>query len=213
MKGMFCGLPFRFRSSDVEALKEVLINEEYTFLEDYLKQIQNPLIIDAGHHIGCFSLWVLSKNPKAKIIAIEADPKTYTVAKENTGLTKLDWTVIHRAAWGNDAPISFSIEGDTMGHKISENGNIEVQGISLKTLLDMTTEPITLMKIDIEGAEEAFLSNNSNLLRERVKALVIEIHPKHCSEENVRNILKENFDSVISIDDKQTSKPLLWCYN
>jgi FkbM family methyltransferase len=215
MKGTFRGLPFRFRSSDIEALNEVLLNEEYNFLADFLKQNPNPLIIDAGHHIGCFSLWLLSKQPKSKIIALEADPNTYSIAKQNAALPTQNahWTVLHKAAWENDDSISFSVEGNTMGHKVSDTGNIAVQGISLKTLLDMTSKQVTLMKVDIEGAEEAFLNGNAALIREKVKALVIEIHPNYCNESNVRAILKESFDNIITIDNTQTNKPLLWCYN
>ena len=215
LKGIFCGLPFCFRSSDVEALKEVLFHEEYAFLENLIKQTYAPQIIDVGHHIGCFSLWAISKNPDARIIAIEADPYTYAIAKKNAKLSaqKNNWILLHRAAWKNDLKVPFSVEGNTMGHKVLENGDIEVQGISLKTLLAMVTKEITVLKVDIEGAEEAFLSESSDLLSKKVKTLVIEIHPTYCNEKKVRKILEDNFDNVMPIENTQTAKPLLWCYN
>lgn len=51
MRGRYKNIPFYFRSADVEALKEVLVHNEYAFLSDYLAQHKQPVIIDAGHHI------------------------------------------------------------------------------------------------------------------------------------------------------------------
>ncbi|MCB1558090.1 MAG: FkbM family methyltransferase [Alphaproteobacteria bacterium] len=215
MNGTYKDIPFAFRSSDVEALKEVLVNEDYKFLGDYIKQQNNPVIIDAGHHIGCFSLWALAQNPKANITALEADPNTYKVAKKNAELAKAkgyDWKVLNKAAWTNNDPVSFSCDGDTMGHKVLKDGTMTIDGMSLESLLDQVGEPVTLMKVDIEGAEEAFLSGKDDLLK-KIKALVIEIHPKYCNQNAVVETLKKSFSHVEFIEDKQTDKPLVWCTN
>lgn len=213
MKGKYKDIDFIFRSADVEALNEVLVEQDYSFLDDFLKNETNPIIIDLGHHIGTFSLWVLSINPNASILALEADPLTYDVAKKNTGQVRsqnLDWCVENFAAWKDDTSVSFSCEGDNMGHKVDDNSQTHVKAMSLKTLIERFDRPVTLMKVDIEGAEEEFITAYPEYL-ERVQSLVVEIHPKYCSEQKVRDILSNQYSSIIEIQDKKTDKPLLWC--
>jgi len=215
MRGDFAGISFYFRSADVEALNEVLIDQEYSFLSEFFKQHDKPVILDIGHHIGTFSLWTFSQNQNASIIALEADPKTFKIAKKNTAFghkNGLDWQVMHKAAWKTDENISFSCEGDTMGHKVSQGGQLMVPGMSLKTLMDQVQKPVNLMKLDIEGAEEAFLSAYPELLQ-HIDTLVIEIHPDYCSEDNVMNLLKASYDTIKPLQKRETDKPLLWCYN
>lgn len=213
MEGIYNGLPFLFRSADIEALKEVLINDEYAFLDSYLSDKPNLRVIDVGHHIGSFSLWLLSRESNATVFAIEADPSTFNVASENARLAKklgLKLSVVNRAAWKNDDLLRFSDCGDSMGHRVDSVGQVQVKGISLVEILDTFSYEVDLMKIDIEGAEEVFLSGSEHLLR-KVKTLVIEIHPEYCSEVAVMKSLKECFSNVERIKNTETDKPLLWC--
>lgn len=215
MHGDFKGLPFYFRSADVEALNEVLVDQEYRFLSDFLKQHEKPVVLDIGHHIGTFSIWVFSQNKNTAITALEADPKTFKVAEKNAALGReqgLEWQVLHKAAWKSDEDISFSCEGDTMGHKVSQDGKTMIPGISLKLLMDHVQKPVNLMKLDIEGAEETFLAAHPELLKD-VESMVIEIHPDYCSEDNVINILKSTYNTIKPLQQRETDKPLLWCYN
>jgi hypothetical protein len=46
------------------------------------------------------------------------------------------------------------------------------------------------MKIDIEGAEEAFFQTADTVL-DKVERLVIELHPKSCDVEFVKRILEK----------------------
>ena len=150
MPGHYGDLSFFFRSADVEALAEVLIKEDYKFLKDFLRSHPEPVILDIGHHIGCFSIWALSQNPKARITALEADPQTYKIAAHNASLARksgFDWNVSHHAAWKNDEPVPFSCQGDTMGHKVDHTASLHVDGMSLETLLEGIKKPVTLMNL------------------------------------------------------------------
>jgi FkbM family methyltransferase len=213
VRGRLGGIPFYFRSADVEALKEVLVDREYSFLGELLRLHEAPKILDIGHHIGTFSLWAFCQNPKARILGVEADPDTVAVAEKNARLGRangLDWRVIHRAAWGDDKPVSFSGRGDTMGHQVAQAGELKVQGASFQTLIQQAGGRVHLIKLDVEGADETFLAAAPALLQ-RTESLVIEIHPKCCSEKNVLQILQEHIDRIMPVQCRGTSKPLLWC--
>jgi FkbM family methyltransferase len=213
LTGFYDRAKFVYRSSDIGALDEVLNIREYEFLRGTIAGRPDPVILDAGHHIGTFSLWATTVNPKARVLGVEADPDTFEVAQLNAKLAQdrgVNWNVVRRAAWENDDTLSFSTEGQTMGHKVAPDGTVKVQGISLRALLESVGNRADLVKIDVEGAEERFLTPAEPLLK-NVDNLVVEIHPKSCSEANVMAILRRNFANVKTIGGRQSSKPLVWC--
>ena len=81
--------------------------------------------------------------------------------------------------------LTFSDVGDSMSHRVSDEGAVEVQGMSLYELLSASKfDTVDLMKLDIEGTEEAFLCENPELLK-RVNILVVELHPNVCDTQKV----------------------------
>ena len=210
-------IPIRFRGGDAQALKEVLVDQEYAFLADYLSGLSSPVILDVGAHIGTFALWVYSVVPNARIISAEADPRTWGVLQRNVAATSLKfagWTAIHAAAHATDGEtILLSEDGPSMSHRVSAEGTLAVPSISLEALLEKAAPGgglADLVKIDIEGSEEALLCVRPNLLK-RVKALVIELHPGLCDINRVHTTLKTYFDCIEEIGGRRSSKPLLFC--
>ncbi|MCB1590863.1 MAG: FkbM family methyltransferase [Alphaproteobacteria bacterium] len=213
-EGKYAHLPIFFRRNDLTALREVLVDEEYAFLKPYVTTNHLMNVFDIGAHIGTFALWMLGQNAQADIYSLEADPDTFAILKKNREPAAHyghAWRVINRAAWKEEAVLTFSNAGDSMSHKLSEKGTIKVLGVTMEKLIEMSKyENIHLMKIDIEGAEEAFLTANPDLLK-RIEMLVIEIHPKQCNEKAIRALLAENYNVVEEIQGRKSSKPLLFC--
>lgn len=212
------GMEFTFRQCDISAIREVLLDGEYSFLKEYLETQDHPYIIDIGSHIGLFSIWTLAINPYANIVSIEASPETYDILSKNiknSGKHNFTWRAENRAAWKNTDTISFSNSLEsTMSHRIDDRGQVKVKGITLSDLLESVPDDgqkIDIMKIDIEGAEEAFLCADENISLAKIKNLVIELHPRFCDTENVMNILEKNFTVIKECHDHSLSKPLLFC--
>ena len=210
-------IPVRFRGGDAQALKEVFVDREYAFLADYLSDLCSPIILDVGAHIGTFALWVFSVVPNARIVSAEADPGTLRVLERNIAATSskfTDWTAIHAAAHATDGEtILLSEDGPSMSHRVSAEGTLAVPSISLEALLEKAAPGgglVDLVKIDIEGSEEALLCARPNLLQ-RVKALVIELHPDLCDIKRVQTTLETYFDCIEDIGGRRSSKPLLFC--
>ncbi len=214
-EGRFPPFTFIFRGTDLTAVREQLVNLEYGFLGPVLRDSSSPLIIDAGAHIGLFSLWALSVNPASRILSVEADPLTYAVLCENIARASTivgSWRAINRAAWEDRKRVRFSDSGESMGHRVSETGTISVEGVTLDDLIKMVAfnGEIDLLKVDVEGAEEPFLCANPSTLAS-VRNLVVELHPKLCDASQVESLLRSSFVSVENIEDKSSSKPLLLC--
>lgn len=72
----------RAKSSDVNEGVAILSGNEYPKNILNISAKKNPIIIDAGAHIGFFSLYVKSINPFAQIYAIEPLEKNITYMKK-----------------------------------------------------------------------------------------------------------------------------------
>lgn len=206
-----------FRGTDEQALKEVLIDREYAFLDDVLAASETPHVLDVGAHIGTFALWVLGRNPRARVLSVEADPRTFELVERNAAVRRargLNWSTVHAAAGARDGDVvRLSDDGPSMSHRVAADGRVEVSTASFASLLDRAAGPdgrIDLLKVDIEGSEEAFLCDTSGLLN-RVGALVIELHPALCDTDRVRAQLAAHFDDISEVQGRYSSKPLLYC--
>ena len=216
--GTYQGTEIAFRGLDTMAIKEVLVDMEYAKVVNQLVDIDAPVILDIGAHIGLFSLSVLKKKPRACVLSVEADPQTYSVLMRNIAALRAkgaDWEAIHAAAWGKDgAQLCFEGAGPSMSHRVSDSGKVLVNTITLKSLINRVLErhdDIDMLKIDIEGSEESFLCAAPELLR-HVRSVVIELHPGLCNADRVRDVLASAYSTFVDLHDRTSSKPLLLCY-
>jgi len=214
------GIKIKFRTTDANIIEEIFFNREYDFLKDYITSIDTPVVLDLGAHVGAFSIWVLNNNRSAKLISIEADPDTFSILSENKlsssiAIPDITWETHNLLAWGSDNKLkNFSQDGPSMSHKADTSGSILVKTINLPNLLNLPSignNKIDILKIDIEGSEEDFLCENPDSLS-KVKCLVVELHPYLCNTERVIRVLNNHFTNITEIEDRYSSKPLLYCY-
>ncbi len=204
-----------FRNCDSTALKEVLVDAEYNFLKEFLKSSLSPVIVDVGAHIGTFSLWVYYQNPKVKMLMVEANPTSHQILVRNIrkNFSAKQYKILNKAAWKNNDVLKFFTAGDSMGNRVSEKGDIKVSGVTFVEIVNMVianNSSIDLMKIDIEGAEEAFFET-ADLVLDKVRRLVIELHPKYCNTESIIQKLERRYKHIREISSRIDSKPLLYC--
>ena len=208
----------RFRSRDERAIKEVIADRDYVFLMGQLCTSSSPLILDVGAHVGSFALYCLGQAPKARILSVEANPATYAVLQENArrwSSAGATLRVEHAAAGAHDGETLKIGEygGSSMSDRVDDGGALSASSLSLPSLATLCSpkgEDIDLAKIDIEGSEEALICNHPETLQ-RIKAMVIELHPDLCDAERVRSMLHHAYPSVVEIRGRISSKPLLYC--
>lgn len=217
-RGSYQGTDMFFRGLDAMAIKEVLVDREYAFVLPRLENTETPVVLDVGAHIGLFSMWLLKQCPRVRVRSVEADPRTYGVLSQNVVLARTggaQWEALNAAAWREDGgQLRFSATGPSMSHRVSSEGDVLVEGITLKRLLDGLVGEIgvvDLLKVDIEGSEEAFLCATPALLK-RVRNLVVELHPYLCDTRRVEKVLRDIYGTVEEVHGRASSKPLLMCY-
>jgi len=161
------------RSAEAKELyNEVIANNCYGLTPEICKDRE---FIDIGANMGMFSIFA-SYLGASKVIAVEPVSSTVAILKDN--ISDIDNISVLQnivSDVGNQI-IKIGLQ-DKCGHNsvYSPSDNFEeVETITLKDLLDMTTSNNVFLKIDCEGGEYDILLNADNL--DRVTTVAIEIH-------------------------------------
>jgi FkbM family methyltransferase len=154
--------------------QEVFEKEIYKFTT----QNERPYILDAGANIGLSVIYFKRLFPGARIVAFEPDADVFKVLSENVAAFGLnDVTLICKALWNKETTLEFHREG-------ADAGRVAVRSIDEKQLVQVSAtrldsyirdERVDLLKVDIEGAETAVLSDCAGLLK-NVDRIFVEYH-------------------------------------
>ncbi len=132
---------------------------------------------DVGAHVGHWTVRLAGQ--AAKVIAVEPDPATVAVLRENVTLNGLgNVTVIEAAAWDSSEMLRLE---DPLGHRISGTNRTlpddtgTVRGQKLDDILAGEDE-IRLIKIDTEGADLHVLAGLRETLARCQPAMIVERH-------------------------------------
>jgi len=162
--------------------REIFGQESYYFESDTL----GPKILDVGAHIGLSCLYFKKLYPQAQVTCLEPIPSSFKLLETNVFENNLsDVTCLQKAFANTSQFITLYIDPEKNGwysttsikqgawdHK-QNTQPIQVPAITLNQLI---TQPIDLLKLDIEGAEQMILEHNQSVLP-LVKQLLIEFHP------------------------------------
>jgi FkbM family methyltransferase len=173
-------LGYRLRYSD---LLSFAVQWQDIFVKrclDFQAATDSPRILDCGANVGLASLFFARRYPKARISAYEADPALAGMLAENLSQNGISQThATHAAVWTTNGELTFRCEGsdsgmiDSLPGAIAGRSEVTVRSIRLRGLLE--AEPIDLLKLDIEGAEDAVLADCEPMLH-RVRALILDLH-------------------------------------
>ena len=171
----------RSRSSDPYVFKQIFVHREYACLKDIAP---NGLILDCGANAGYSSAYLLTAFPHCKVFAIEPDPGNFEMLQRNVALFGDRVRCIRAGVWSQSAPLVLSQEKYRDGAEWTRQVRIcrpgetaEFDGIDIATILaESGYDRITLLKMDIEGAEAIVFSENYESWLHRVDAIAIELH-------------------------------------
>ncbi|MEP3478669.1 MAG: FkbM family methyltransferase [Fuerstiella sp.] len=141
------------------------------------------VIADIGTNLGWFTCLAANANPKAQVFGFELDRANYELCKRNVSINQLTNVVLRHAAVSN-APgkMAYGKTDDSNAsamHRLgNQTGNLfEVQAITLDEYFRGREYP-SLLKIDVEGAEQLVLEGMPKILQaDTVRTIFIEIHP------------------------------------
>jgi FkbM family methyltransferase len=164
-------------------VEEGRYNHEWQTYDQYLKP--NHTFVDLGAWVGAHSLY--ASTIAKRVIAVEPDPVAYNVLLANlkpiADQSKL--TVLNVAVGPEEVELTLGsgmLGASTTRNNLAAGGGIGeatetfiVKSVPLRELLKDVADPL-FIKIDIEGMEEALLSD-WEWFKERRPTIFIEMHP------------------------------------
>jgi FkbM family methyltransferase len=201
------GKRFVTRGLDWVAVDEIALRGEYDFIRPLLAGRQ-PVVVDIGANIGMFSLFAFHVNREASVYAFEPSADTFGLLDTNRRANPdLSWQCRNAAVHARDGIVRFDNRPASTARRVSADAGDAVPSLSLRTVLQDVGR-VTLLKIDVEGSEEAILVGNAAVL-DAVDHLVIELHPGICRTDAVIDTLMRAFPFVHRIPGRTSGKPLV----
>ncbi len=174
------GAPFTLNDSlaFIWNYEDIFVKGMYAFKANH----DHPTILDMGAQIGMSVLYFKQIYPNAHIIAIEPDRELFNLLQKNiqhAGCSHVEF--VNKPISDNDIHLMVSSNAQSNAQSDNFHGNEvhgnEVHGNEVQTagLRDYLTQPIDLLKIDLEGDEVSILSESFDRLS-TVQNLFIEYH-------------------------------------
>lgn len=170
----------RPHTSDILVFDQIFIEREYQRLDN----ITAPrLIFDCGANVGYSSAYFLSRFPEAQLIAVEPDDRNFSILQHNLRPFGDRATAYQTAIWSHAARLTLTTQDFRDGAEWSRQvrecqpGEAGFEAIDLGTLFARSGQPrISLLKMDIEGAEAGVFSRNVEPWLTKVDNIAIELH-------------------------------------
>jgi FkbM family methyltransferase len=171
----------------------------------YTQCSQESEILVVGAHVGAFAI-PLAKRVR-KVVAVEANPKTYELLGLNALLNGLKNLEVHNFAAGDrTGDVSFVVTKTNTGGSRVKMGELDMRShfnerpqtvtVKMRRLDDVfPAATFDLVVMDVEGSEALALGGMQSLLG-RSRALVVEIVEQHLRR--IAKVSNEQFLSLIT---------------
>jgi FkbM family methyltransferase len=147
------------------------------------------LIIDCGANVGYSSAYLLSRYPRARLFAVEPDPENFRILMKNLEPYGERCTAINAGVWSSSVGLVLSDHalGDRREWAVTvrpagRDEEPSIMAVDLGSVL--ATAPdfdrISILKVDVEGAEAEIFSKNVEPWIDKFDHLVIELHGENC---------------------------------
>lgn len=174
----------RAGTSDLEVFRQIFVNREFRCLDDL---VEPSVIIDCGANVGYATAYFASRFPRARIISVEPGAGNFSMLAANMLKYRDRCKLIHSGVWSkvHGLLMGENFDGDPREwaytvREASPGETPTMMAVDIPSLIEMSgAERISVLKIDIEGAEKELFANNCNWLSQ-VDNLVIELHGPEC---------------------------------
>ena len=160
---------------------QVFLEREFSALDD-LTDVR--WIIDGGANVGYASAWFLSRFPLARVAAVEPDPDNAAMCRRNLAPYGDRAIVLEGGLWPHRARLMLEEspfrDGGAWTRQVrearaDEAGTLDGYGIA-DVMEVLGTDELSLVKLDIEGAEVPVLRGDVTSWLPRTRAVAGELH-------------------------------------
>ena len=146
---------------------------------DFFDPISDEVFVDGGVYdgvtAGVFHNWCNGKYKK--IFGFEANPYCVDRCKEYYTTHLHDSVIIEKALWNEKALLKFS-GGYSGAARVSDSGGVSVEADTMDSVL--SGQRVTLIKMDIEGAEYNALRGAEKTIKQNHPRMAISIYHRPC---------------------------------
>lgn len=208
-------LQCRSGTSDLDVFAQIFVAREYRCLDDLdLEDVR--LVIDCGANVGLSSAYFLSRFPGCQVIAIEPDQENFAQLSVNLAPYAGRYRAIHSAVWSHPVGLVPSEAQFGDGRQWAQSMRVAQEGeVPSTTAVDIGSilrssgfDRISILKIDIEGAEEVVFSSGFGQWLGRTDNLVIELHGERAERIFAQAVAAEPF-SVSRCEELTVCKRIL----
>lgn len=168
-------------SSDIDIFCQIFVEREYGCLDD---MADVRLVIDCGANVGYSSAYFLSRHPNCHVMAVEPDSENFAVLQRNLAAYGDRAKLVRAGVWSDTAGLVISQDQYRDGREWTKqvrlcerNEKADIEGVSIETLLAASGyDRISLLKVDVEGAEAVIFSKNYQSWLDKTDAIAIELH-------------------------------------
>lgn len=174
-------------TSDFLVFNQVFVGREYRCVD----QVESPkLIVDCGANVGYSSAYFLSQFPEATVIAVEPDSGNFDMLLRNLACYGDRCMPIKAAVWPFDERLQFDSStlatgsewGRAVQRRHGQDSSETIETVNIPKLIELSgQERISVLKIDIEGAERELFSFGASEWIDRVDNIAIELHGEECA--------------------------------
>jgi FkbM family methyltransferase len=189
-----------YNYSDYDVFKQIFNFKEYQIILDLFRlntEFSNQkIVIDAGANIGLTTLFFANSLLDYKIFSIEPSFDNFKMCERNIQNSNVK---LYERALSEKENMRYSVERNFRDKKdwsITTKSDVTgaVIGISVSEIIkDNGLKYISLLKIDIEGAERFIFNMENDLSYLKITQIVaLEIHDEFNIRNSIENILVEN---------------------
>ena len=182
-------------------------------MDQILCKHRRGIMIDVGANIGASTIPLAIRNDHIDFYCFEPHPSVFEKLKGNLSLNFLDKVhAINAAVSDADDTIKFyaQVGSDNMGmssmrlnHDIGKHDVIEVANARLDESFNGRTDPVILIKIDVQGAEPAVMKSAESIIRKDKPVIFFEFEDDYFPSETERRAAKETIVGIL-IDNNYT---------
>jgi FkbM family methyltransferase len=196
------GARFRLRAgtADVWALPDTFLPADHLPPRE-LDPASVRTIWDLGANVGASMAHLAVLHPQARVIGVELDAENAELCRGNIAPWADRCELVNAAVWTRDGEVRYAREGlDTLSFHIEEGAPDDdgptTPAYSLDSLLARHGGPVDYVKMDIEGAEEHVLRENTDWARE-VRSIKVEVHEPYTPEACVEDLRRLGFEAQL----------------
>ena len=179
-------LVYREGTSDLASFHQIFIQREYSCLDD----LDDPkLVLDLGANVGYSAAYFLTRFPDCQVISVEPDPDNFAVLQRNLAPFGERSRVLQAAVWSHpvalklsEAPFGDGREWSRHVRECQDDETAEFETVDVASLLEQSGHSvISVLKVDIEGAERIVFGSHFESWIGCVHNIVIELHGEECA--------------------------------